>query len=253
MRNLGNTCFAAAAVTALRACPRLRRALASRTTELSGLLVAVMEDPGSEAWPVLVARMDKLIGRRAGEPHDSHELICAIVNKLGLEPWFSINLTTGIKCTSCERADAIHETNIYVAAEPAASLAAGLTAAHAPRWIEGRECEGCQRRRRAAIRAVPRAPPPEVLMIRAPPPEVGGGGGTWIEHAFGYCGARYRVRAVILYRGDGRGGHYTCAVWYQTKSKWVVHDDDAIAGGTMTSVAGASLIRNANTVLYDRA
>ena len=252
MRNLGNTCFASAAVWALGACPRVRAAVAAGRSDLAGMLSTVMRDPRSAAWPGLVRAMDALIGRRGNEPHDSHELICALVDKLELDAWFNVNTVTGIKCGACGKAQAKRETNIYVSSEPAGSLAAGLTATHAPRWVEGRRCDACKRTCRAAVRSVPRTPAPDVLAVRAPP-EGEGRGGLWIEHSFGYCGSRYRVRSVIVYRGDGRGGHYNCAVWSPSKAAWAVHDDDEVRGATITSVAGASLIRGAHTVLYERA
>ena len=249
MRNLGNTCFASAAVWALGACGRVRAALAVRKTDLARMLLAVMNDPGSPEWPRLVRAMDALIGRRPGEPHDAHELMCALVDRLGLDPHFSVRCSSAVRCGACGRTEAREETNVYVSSEPASSLASGLTSAHAPRWIEGRECERCGRKCRAVIRTVPKPPACDVLVVRVPT----SGQGSWIEHSFGYCGSRYRVRAAVMYRGDGRGGHYTCALWGPSRPAWTVRDDDEVRGATVTTVAGASLIPNANTVVYERA
>lgn len=250
MRNLGNTCFASAAVWALGACPRAVRAVASSRgdRELARLLASVMRNPSSPDWPQLVRRIDKLIDRRGREPHDSHELICALVDSLKMDSHFCVNLVTGIKCGACGNAGTKRETNIYITSEPAASVAAGLTAAHSPRWVEGRDCdEGCKRRCRAAMRTVPKGPPPGILMVRVSP----GKSGLWIEHSFGYCGSTYRLRSVIMYRGNGDGGHYVCGVW--DAGKWRVHDDDQTRGVTVTTVSGASLLQNAHTVLYEMA
>lgn len=248
MRNIGNTCFASAAIWALKACPRIKAVIATRKSDLAKMLLSVIEDPKSTAWPCLVRNMDILIGRRGHEPHDSHELICAIIDKLQLDAYFNVNIVTGIKCGSCGNTDTKKETNIYVSSEPASSLAAGLTATHAPRWIEGRECDACRRKCRAAIRTVPKAPAPDILVVRVPQHK----GGVWIEHAFGYCGSRYRIRSVILYRGNGGGGHYTCSIWNTSKSRWTIHDDDDVRGASITFVSGASLILDAHTVLYER-
>lgn len=250
MRNLGNTCFASAAVCALRSCPRARAAVAAsrRDPRLARMLADVMDDPASPAWPALVRATDALIGRRGREPHDSHELLCALVDRLGLDPCFAVNSVSGIKCGACGKEETRKEINIYVAAEPAASLGAGLAASHSPRWVEGRECdEGCGRRCRAVMRSVPRAPAPPVLVVRVSR----GGPELWVEHALRYCGATYGLRAVIMYRGGGGGGgHYVCGVL--EGGRWRVHDDDEVGGADVATVSGASLLRDPHTVMYQR-
>jgi hypothetical protein len=247
MRNLGNTCFAAAAVWALRACPRAREAVRRTGGSLAPLLIRVMEDPRSPAWPDLVRALDSLVQRRNREPHDSHELLCRIVEALGMEERFRVKLVTKLRCESCGKIGAARDSNIFVVSEPSGSVVSGLIAAHSPKWVEDRECdEGCRKRCRAAIRTVPRAPAPVSLMVRVS----NGEPGTWVEHAVGYCGTTYKVRAVIVYKGNGRGGHYVCCI-PSPGGGWALHDDDDVRKTDVRTVSGASLIANAHTVLYE--
>lgn len=248
MRNLGNTCFAAAAVRALAACPRAVDAVSLDRTALGVHLASVMRDPASAAWPALVRELDGLLGRRRHEQHDSHELICAVVDRLGLDPRFTVRTVTGLKCGACGKVTAREETNIHVTAEPSASIASGLAAAHAPRWVEGILCdEGCGRRHRAAMRTVPKGPAPDVLVVRTTQGRL-----TWVEHGFAYCGDRFRLRAVVVYRGSGQGGHYTCCV-LQDGGRWVSYDDDSAGDAAVTTVSGASALPDVHTVLYEKA
>ena len=248
MRNLGNTCFAAAAVWALRACPRARAYVRQSGREVARLLARVMDDPSSGAWPALVRALGAIVERRGREPHDSHELLCRLVNELGMDARFRVHLVTRIRCMSCGHAVTVRDSNIFVVAEPSYSVVTGLASAQTKRLVEDRDCdEGCRARCRAEIRTVPRKPAPDALMVRVSCDR----SGVWVEHALEYCGNRYRVKSVIIYKGDGRGGHYVCGVL--TSGGWIVHDDDeARRADEVKTVADSSLFRDAHTVLYEK-
>nr|WRJ69655.1 putative ubiquitin carboxyl-terminal hydrolase [Oceanusvirus sp.] len=249
MRNLGNTCFAAAVVWALRPCERVRNLVSVETSPIHRMLKRLFERPDDgETWASFVRQVDTMIGRRGREPHDSHETLCAILDKAGgpLERLFTINFQRSVKCSSCGKTAKAKETNVYVACEHAASLAAGLAGSHAPTKVEKRECDFCDRKADGILRTVPKTPAPGMLVIRTCQRKL------WMEHCIGYCGARYRLRSVIVHMGSSDHGHYAALVMDKSGKAWAMCDDDAVRRASVPIVQGASEISNPSTVIYER-
>lgn len=248
MRNLGNTCFASAAVWALWACPSFERELSSKPclNPFAKTLVTLLRDTASPVWKDFVAGADRLIGRDGSEPHDSHELMCAIIDNTGTEYLFCVQATTFITCGSCGWREKKPETNVFTLCEPGKSMFDGMVAACNTKIVDARKCDKCLATCSAVVQTLPRNPTPPVLVVKV------AGVRLLVENTFQFCGNEYVLRAVIIYKGNGSSGHYTCAV-RSTEGKWRICDDDSVSDMDVREKAGASYIINPNTVLYERA
>lgn len=246
MRNLGNTCFAAAAVRALGSCPAFTLALSSspKQNSIGKKLVDLMLDPKSSAWPSFVVEAGRLIGRNGSEPHDSHELICAIIEHTNTERCFRVNNVTGITCGSCGNAEAKREKHTYVSSEPSESLVDGIAATFSVKTVGARECDKCRTKCTAHLKTMPRKPAPAVLIVRLT------GSSLWAENEFVFCGVKYTIRAAIVYRGNGSSGHYACAL-RSSGGRWTMCDDDSVFDATFRTKKGATRIDNPNTFVYE--
>lgn len=246
MRNLGNTCFAAAAVRALGSCPAFARSIYSspKQNSLGKKLVELMLDPTSSAWPSFVVEAGILIGRNGSEPHDSHELICALIDHTKTERCFRVSNVTRITCESCGNTETKSEKQTYVSSEPNYSLVDGIAATFSVKTVGGRKCDKCRKTCTAHLKTMPRKPAPVVLIVRVP------GISLWAENEFVFCGARYALRAAIVYRGDGISGHYAC-VLRSIEGSWTTCDDDRVFDAKFRSKNGATYIDNPNTFLYE--
>jgi hypothetical protein len=195
-----------------------------------------------------VREVDTLIGRKGREPHDSHETLCALLSRAGgpLERLFTINFQTSIKCSACNNTVKAKEINVYVACEPAASLAAGLSASHAPKKVEKRECDFCNRKADGVLRTVPKTPAPGMLVVRTAQRKL------WMEHSVAYCGSRYRLRSVIVHLGSSECGHYAALVLDKAGKSWVICDDAVVRKASVPIIQGASHVSNPSTVIYER-
>jgi hypothetical protein len=246
MRNLGNTCFAAAAVRALGSCPAFARAIYSspKQSSLGKKLVELMLDPTSSAWPSFVVEAGRLIGRNGSEPHDSHELICALIEHTKTERCFRVNNVTAITCGSCGNTETKREKHTYVSSEPSSSLVEGIAATYVVKTVGDRQCDECRKKCTAHLKTMSRKPAPVVLIVRVT------GSSLWAENEFVFCGARYALRAAIVYRGDGRCGHYACAL-RSVEGSWTMCDDDSVSDASFRSKNGATRIDNPNTFVYE--
>ena len=253
MRNIGNTCFISAVMWAVRHCPRARRALASSDHPLCARINDVFENPrNSSSWPGLVKDVGALIGRTGREQHDSHEVLCAIMDKIGggFEKLFTVQLHTSIKCVACGQTAKIVESNVYIACEPGDtthhSIAVGLAAAHAPKRVHKRQCDFCRRTADGIMRTVPKTPAPHILVVRSSSPRIR------VEHKLNYCGCKYRLRAIIVHRGSANFGHYTTLLFDDNIDKWVLCDDDSVSQVNVKTENGGSEIDGAAIVMYEK-
>jgi hypothetical protein len=225
MRNIGNTCFAAAALRALWSAEPIRRALP--LSDIGRRVFALMSRPaaamqaGSEChWPELVAELRGLIGSCHGEPHDCHELICAIAERAGLLGTLSVTHATQVSCGACGLVVSTDRQELaYAVCQPSASVREGIAASEAPAATGGAiDCPSCERRTPAVVAHRMRGCPP-ALVVR-----VSGVPGGGIERLLSFSGSRYHLRCVVSLAS----GHYTA--WEPSEGDrggWTVHDDGA--------------------------
>lgn len=245
MRNLGNTCFVSAALWSLKYCDAFVAALGRSKKPLSGPLSNLLSDPRSTVWPDVVALLSRIIGRNGSEPHDSHELLCAIIEHTGTQRIFAVRYSTIMMCRACGTPVRNKDVNTYANAEPCESgLVDGLLLACAVKTIQGRKCDKCREVGAAHVRTTPVAPGPAVLVVR------GCAQRAWLERSFFLCEVEYVLRSVIVYTGNGANGHYTCVV--PDTGSWRVHDDDSVRAISVEEKPGAARIAGAHTVLYER-
>jgi hypothetical protein len=249
MRNRGNTCFAAAAVWAMRSCKRIRYAASIGTSAVERTLARLFDSPGDEgAWESFVKEASDMIGRIGNEPHDSHETLCAVAARSpALERLFAIPCFTTVECEACGSQTRTDDTLAYAVCEPANSLLRGLEASHSPKRVESRRCDSCRRTADARMLCLPKVPAPGVLVVRTTRPDA-----LRIEHEIRYCGHRYSLRAVIVHTGDGASGHYSALV-LDGGSRWTACDDDDVRDASLPFRDGASEAPSPSTVLYERA
>ncbi|AUF82127.1 putative ubiquitin carboxyl-terminal hydrolase [Tetraselmis virus 1] len=251
MRNLGNTCFAAAVIWALKPCKSVNAVVSVEKTQIHKMLKALFDNPKDhKTWTMMSREIDSLINRKGREPHDSHETLCAIIDKLGgpFEKLFTINFQNTVKCTKCNKSDIKTETNVYVACEPiingnknSSSLAAGIANTHAPKNVRSRECDHCKKTADGVMRCVPKTPSPTVLVVRTAQTRL------WAEHTLGYCGSKYKLKSVIIYL---HGCHYATLVF--TGKQWILCDDDTIRNVSVTMIQGASEIIHPSSIIYEK-
>lgn len=246
MRNLGNTCFAAAAVRALGSCTEFVRALSSspKQKSLGKKLVELILDPKSSDWPSFVVEAGQLIGRKGSEPHDSHELICALIDHTKMERCFRVKTVTEITCGACGHTEAKREKHTYVSTEPSDSLVDGIAATLIVKTVGERKCDKCTKICAAHLRTILRKPAPAVLIVRVT------GASLWAENEFLFCGTKYSIRAAVVYRGNGSSGHYACAL-RSSGGKWTMCDDDSVFDTTFRTKKGATRFENPNTFVYE--
>lgn len=248
MRNIGNTCYASSVVWALKGLKHstLENFIKNDRNSVSGPLKNLIEDEkNNEAWVRFVKASGKLIDRKTNEPHDAHELLCAIIDHTKSDKHFSVSLVTMIKCLKCNKIDTKVESNTYITSPPIGeSIVEGIKEIHKPETVSSRVCDHCKSTCDATIRVLPKTPAPPVLVVRSPAES------TWVDHRFGYCGSKYFIRSVILYVGNGRGGHYKCMCF--DGSEWKMHDDDSVFDISPTMENNKTLVNNPHTLLYEK-